>query len=155
MSVLSEYILSVVCTAILSGIIMLLFDKNMPVIGVLKLVFSIVMTVTILRPVLSENLFFQDGLFEMVSEDSSGIVSEGRDIAASMHREIISEQIQAYILDKAEMLNMDLSVDVKLQDDNLPESICMSGYVSPYAKKQLEQYITTQLGVRKECLTWQ
>lgn len=152
MEVISEYILSVVCTAILCGIIMLLCGKCAA--GALKLVLGIVMTVAVLKPVITEDIFSYDLSLD-VQEDSSEIISEGSMVAASMQSEIITHEIQAYILDKAEALGANITVDVDLGEDHLPESICLSGQVTPYTKKQLEHIILTQLGVRKECLSWQ
>lgn len=155
MDLLAEYILSVVCTAVLCGIIMLLFDKNTAVTGVLKLVLGIVMTVTILTPVLKEDIFSYDLYFNTLGEDSAEAALEGSRIANTMREELIIGEIQEYILNKAETLGAQLAVKVSLQEDNFPESICMSGSVSPYAKKQLEHFICTQLGIRKECLSWE
>ena len=152
MEAISEYILSVVCTAILCGIIMLLCGKRTA--GVLKLVLGVVMTVAVLKPVITEDIFSYD-LSLNVQENSSAAISDGSMIADSMQREFITKEIQAYILEKAETLGASVAVEVDLGEDHLPDSICLSGQVTPYTKKQLEHIIHTQLGVRKECLSWQ
>lgn len=62
---------------------------------------------------------------------------------------IIKGSCEAYILDKAAQLGADISVYIRLskEDVPVPESISISGTLSPYAKSELEKLLTEQMGI--------
>ena len=71
-------------------------------------------------------------------------------------REIITDKTCAYILDKAETLRAQLTVQVILSDEELPvpERIYLTGQASPYARSMLQRLIEEELGVPKERQIW-
>ena len=108
----------------------------------------------------------QDGIL-IYSNDATGArykwfdygdvyVSEGKSMAANQVADIIKSQSEAYILDKANRMGLEISVEVELDNDNnsIPSSVCISGNISPYAKKVLSEYITDCLGIAKENQKW-
>lgn len=154
MGMIPEYVLSVTCTAVACGIITHFIDNKSPSSAVTKLVLGIVMTVTILKPIMEVGNISYDAYFDTLERDRSEILADANAVAESMHGEIITEKIQSYILSKAETLDLNLEVDVCLQDNMLPQKVMLSGSVSPYGKKQMEHFICTQLGIQKECVSW-
>lgn len=151
---ISGYILSLVCTAILCGLIALLFDNQSPISGVVKLVLGIIMTIVVLKPVIQENVFSLETYFEGLSNDGAWAVTAGSNYAKSLQEEIIKERTETYILDKASQLGADITVDVSLDESNLPIAACFSGQISPYVKEQLEDFMSKQLAIQEECLSW-
>ena len=69
---------------------------------------------------------------------------------------IIKEETEAYILDKAASLGVTLSVEVMVEDGNVPRlsGVQLSGQVSPYARQQLSTWISNDLGISKENQKW-
>ena len=67
---------------------------------------------------------------------------------------IISAEVEAYILDKAASLGVDLNVEVWLNDTGLPESVALSGQIAPSDRQVLSQFIDHDLGVGEEAQTW-
>ena len=68
--------------------------------------------------------------------------------------QIISEQTEAYILDKAADLHANLHVEVTVGEDNLPTAVTLSGEASPYARRQIQAIIANDLGISKENQKW-
>ena len=70
---------------------------------------------------------------------------------------VIKEQTEAYILEKASALNADITVSVKLALDTqypTPESVHIKGNISPYARRLLSQTIQDDLGIASEDQVW-
>lgn len=91
--------------------------------------------------------------YEILGKAAAG---KGKDLATEQTRTIIKEKACAYILDKAETLRTTLAVEVVLSNDEIPipESVYLSGQVSPFAKQQLQHLIETELGIPKERQIW-
>ena len=68
--------------------------------------------------------------------------------------DIIKAETEAYILDKASQLNVELSVEVTIDEENIPTAVTLSGEVSPYARRQLQEIIESDLGIAKENQRW-
>ena len=58
-------------------------------------------------------------------------------------------------MDKADRMGLEISLEVELDDNNsVPSGACISGDLSPYAKKVLGEYIEDSLGIAKENQKW-
>ena len=91
--------------------------------------------------------------FEHAAEAAT---DDGLKMAAEAERDIIQEEVSAYILDKATQLRMELTVDVVLSDGIIPvpESVKVTGSAPPFAKGQLQRIIEMELGIPKERQIW-
>ena len=71
-------------------------------------------------------------------------------------RTIIKGETEAYILDKAASLGVELEVDVLLEDmyPMAPKTVRLSGSVSPYVRNRLQNIIAEELGISKENQIW-
>ena len=58
-------------------------------------------------------------------------------LARDSMADIIKEETEAYILDKAADLHANLRVEVAVGEDNLPAAVTISGEASPYARRQI------------------
>ena len=83
-------------------------------------------------------------------------VAEGEQQTKTALARLIKQRTCAYILDKAQALNVALEVEVTLSDDDIPvpEAVRLKGKVSPYAKGRLQTIIAEDLGIEKERQTW-
>lgn len=99
------------------------------------------------------------GLTDITSDirlDADTAVAEGENSAQEAMAELISEQVRAYILDKAADLGLELEVDVELSAETvpMPVAVTLRGAASPYAKAALQDDIRDSLGIGKEAQTW-
>lgn len=153
---MKEYILSIVVAGIICAIAKSLLDEHTSTGKILKILAGIFMSVTVLTPF--SNISFSDitYYFESLSSDSAQYVEEGTSLAQNSVSGIIKSQTEAYILDKAKSMGLDISVEVELDDNNnsVPCGITINGSVSPYLKEVMGEYIEQTLGITRENQRW-
>lgn len=149
-----RYLLSVICAAIACALVRGMGEKNGAAGAVFKLVTGIFLAFTVISPIASlkieELSFFTDGL----QEEAAHAAAIGQEMADESMSAIIKEETEAYILDKANQLNADLTVEVTLGEDFQPEAVILTGDISAYAKFRLEMILKEDLGIAKENQQW-
>ena len=151
-----EYILSVICVGTICTLLQLLITGSGSVQAVVKFISGIVLSVCVISPLLHlEDLRF-NAILDTISTEREWIVQEGRLAAENELSQILKSETQTYIINRAKELGMVVQVDVTVSDDlpPVPESVTIIGVASPYGKRQLSQFITTELGVEKEKQKW-
>ena len=78
----------------------------------------------------------------------------GENLARDSMAEIIKSETEAYILDTARSLQAEVTVEVSVNEENVPDSVTVSGAVSPYVRRQLQRIIESDLGIAKENQKW-
>ena len=86
--------------------------------------------------------------------DAEDAAAMGENLARDSMADIIKEETEAYILDKAADLHANLRVEVAVGEDNLPAAVTISGEASPYARRQIQAMIANDLGISKENQKW-
>ena len=142
MEALRQYVISVVAAAMLCGIVVRLFPngsgKQMG-----KLICGLFLAYTVLSPISRVD-------FSKLPDFSLRCMDDAEDSMA----DIIKEETEAYILDKAADLHANLRVEVAVGEDNLPAAVTISGEASPYARRQIQAMIANDLGISKENQKW-
>ena len=87
-------------------------------------------------------------------DDAEDAAAMGENLARDSMADIIKEETEAYILDKAADLHANLRVEVTVGEDNLPAAVTISGEASPYARRQIQAMIANDLGISKENQKW-
>ena len=156
MDELRQYLLSVTVAAILCGITKSLWSEKTVTGSILRLAAGVIMTVTVLSPVVRLNLAELPELTYDFVRQAKAAAAFGDEMALAEKSAIIKEQTQAYILDKAAALGADLEVDVTLADDGScrPETAVLEGRISPYAKARLQSIIAEDIQIAKENQQW-
>ena len=156
MGSIRQYLLTVTAAAVFCGILTSLTCK-MGTQGVLiKLLTGLFMAITIISPWKEFDLTGVQYLTSDIACDSQTAAEEGIAQAENQIRQIILEQTRTYIMDKADALDLDLSIDVILSKDTpaVPQKVTISGHASPYAKSVLSNFIETNLNIPKEDQEW-
>ena len=123
---------------------------------IIALLCGVLMTVTVISPLGNISFYGVGDLWDDLSLDAEQYVHSGVAVAEKQKADIIKSQSEAYILDKANRLGLQIAVEVELDENNgnIPCSVTISGNVSPYAQIQLESYMTDTLGIPKENQKW-
>ena len=149
MEALRQYVISVVAATMLCGIVVRLFPngsgKQMG-----KLICGLFLAYTVLSPI-SRVDFSKLPDFSLRCMDAAAM---GENLARDSMADIIKEETEAYILDKAADLHANLRVEVAVGEDNLPAAVTISGEASPYARRQIQAMIANDLGISKENQKW-
>lgn len=151
---LREYVLSVVSAAILCAVLTTIGGKTKQGGAVFKLVTSLFLTFSFLRPIAKFELRELDGLISDWKLEAAAASVTGEGYYEKSLEEVIQKECETYILDKAWALGAALEVSVSLDDHNIPEDVVLRGRISPYAKTQLQKVLTNELGIAKERQIW-
>lgn len=155
MAAIGEYIFSVSAVSLLCGIVCGIL-KDCSAIKPVKLICSLILLLTVLRPVTKWN-HLTDFRFSIPDFPvGESIVSQGAKAYQDAASEIIKQSTQAYIVDKAASLGLEITAEVILSGDYppVPEGVILSGAVSPYLKLRLEELIQEELNIAKENQVW-
>ncbi len=121
-----------------------------------KLLVGLFMALTILAPWGSLQLQRWGSMTEGFLAEASQAAADGSQQSWDSLAAIIKERCEAYILDKAAQLKLQLTVEVTLSGDSIPspEAVTLRGNASPYARQRLQEIITQDLGIAKEDQLW-
>lgn len=153
---MKEYILSIVSAAVICAIAKSFLGHKSAIGRVVSLLCGIFMTVTVAAPLGNITFSGISQYFGDLSDDAQKYVSEGTALAEIQAADIIKSQTEAYILDKANRMGLQISVEVELDEHNgnIPRSVAIKGNVSPYAREQLCSFVEDTLGIAKENQKW-
>lgn len=155
MESLRQYILSAAAGAIICGIVTAFCQKS-PYKKHITMLCGLFMTFTLLRPLIDIKIPELPDLNEYTRQAQSA-VEEGKRISLSAREAIISQECEAYILDKAKELQANLTAEVTVEErggEPIPVFAEMTGAVLPEIQQQLSTMIAADLGIPKENQLW-
>ena len=148
--------MSIVAAAMVCAIARIFLNGKSATGRIAYLLSGILMAFTVISPL--GNITFQGiaAYWDGLSEDAQKYVSDGTAMAENQKADIIKSQSEAYILDKADRMGLQISVEVELDghNGNIPCAVVISGTVSPYAREQLGAFVEDTLGIAKENQKW-
>ncbi len=152
---LRQYILRVTAAAMLGAIGTGLVKKG-PAGELVRMLCGLVLALTVLYPL--SGLKFGELTLSFLPSEEAGreIAAQGEKITRDALEDIIKSETEAYILDKASALGIDLRAEVLLGEDTIPVpvGVILTGAASPYARGQLTDAIEKDLGIPKENQLW-
>lgn len=156
MESIRTYLLSVTAAAVLCGIVISLLGKKGTIAALGKFLAGLFLSLTVIAPVVNLSTGDWSSYWQAFSLDGQEAAETGIMLARSAQSDIIKQDLEAYILDKAASMGADLSVAVTLQEGDVltPKSVRLTGQVSPYIRQQLSAMITEELGIAKEAQEW-
>lgn len=156
MDSIRQYLLSLVVSAIICAIAKSVTSEKTFTGGITRLIAGIIMTLTVLSPVITINIADLPILTTDLTDEAAAAAAAGKEMASSEMNSIIIQQTQAYILDKAADFGAALEVEVLMPQDSssLPIGVILNGNVSPYAKTQLQRIIAEDIQITKENQQW-
>ncbi len=151
-----QYLLSVIAAAILCGIVTGLSGNRGSQTKIIKLLCGLFLGITVISPLAKIQLDDFSAYIGDISLDGQEVVDRGAQITLEALSKSIKSQTEAYILDKAISLGLELEVEVTLNEENppLPDSVSLKGSVSPFAKEKLKTWIENDLGIPEDKQRW-
>ena len=142
--------------ALVCGIVYRLVGEKGTLATLTKLICGLFLAFMLIRPVAELDLSALTDWAVRYEDQATLVVEDGQSRTRKALAGLITQQTQAYILDKAQALDTVLEVEVTLSDDDIPipVKVRLSGKVSPYAKGRLQTIITEDLGIEKENQVW-
>lgn len=157
MQFIRQYLMSLIAAAIIVGIATSVVKAKGSGGSIIRLVSGIFLALVMLSPILKIEIHDFMDFYSDISLDASSAVNEGKNVVQNEMYAIIKENLEAYILDKASALQLDVVVDVTLTEDlpPVPDSITIKGNVSPYNKQAFQAFLIEEIGIPKEQQIWQ
>lgn len=150
-----EYAISVIAAALLCSVITDLL-QNTAAKGPVKLICGMVLTIVVAAPLWNVDLRYPLEFSTALSDAADAAVRDGEALSREALYQVIKQETQAYIQDKAAQLGADLSIRIDLSEEDLPlpQRAVISGRITTEGKRQLQQILQTQLGIAKENVLW-
>jgi len=153
---IKSYVLSIIVAAIICAAAGILLPPKTAVGQIVKLLSGTLLIVTVVSPL--TNISFRNitDYLNGLSSAADVFVEDGRAAAQAEIGAIIKTETEAYILDKARQMGLQIVVEVALDENNhsIPCGVTISGTLSPYSKENLSNYIADTLGIAKEKQIW-
>lgn len=148
--------LAVVAAAVICGIVRRLLGEKGTQGALAKMLTGIFLALTVVSPLAKIKL---GGLADVIADHQAAGLSaaaQGEEMTRQALSQSIKSSTEAYILDKAAALGVELTVEVELNDEDVPSpcGVRLTGQMSPYAKRKLSGILTEDLGIEKEQQTW-
>lgn len=156
MASIGAYIISILCAAIVCGILSSLVSKDKVSGGIIRLISGIFLAITAVAPLVKMKWEELDIYLSSVQVDAAAAAEEGSQTANAETAAIIKKELEAYILEKASAMDLSISAQITMTEDfpPQPESVRLSGSVSPYNRKMISKYIANDLGIPEERQVW-
>lgn len=153
---MKAYILSMIAAAVLSAIVKAFVDNKTATGKLIGLLCGVVLVISIVNPMVNIKFYNLSAYFRSISADAEGYIRDGTDAAEKSVADIIKSRTEAYILDKADQMGLDISVEVELDGNNghIPAGVIIKGKVSPYAREIMRDFLQDDLGIAKENQQW-
>lgn len=152
---MKSYVISIVSSAILCGIIKNFIEEKTTIGKILRILSAVLMVITIFNPLKHYTFFDINGYIGDFKDDGQKYMKAGEEFSKQSIQEIIKSETEAYILDKAQKIDTDISVEVEFNSEDLvPCGIMINGDISPYAKEVLKSFVEDNLGITEENQIW-
>ena len=153
---IGEYLLSITAAAIICVVAKYAVGEKGSSGKIIRVITGLFMAITFISPLVNIRIENIEKYFEDFYFDASNVVSSGSDMANEAMADIIKRQTEAYILDEAARLGVNMDVEVKLSDSSPPQpyQVVIEGSVSPYQKQNIIRYISQQIGIPQEQQIW-
>lgn len=156
MEEIRRYILSVCIAAMICGILKSLSEKSGASFHIIQVVCGVFLTVTAIRPLIGFQINDISQIVLPHSLDAEMIIDLAQQETDEAIGEIIIQKSEAYILDKA--ASMDVQIELQIQLSNgttgVPCAAVITGNVSPYTKLRLMEIMEADLGISREAQIW-
>lgn len=148
--------LSVISAGIIVCICSSFFEEKGLMETLIRMTGGLLLVFVMLSPLADWNFDLASSYSQLYLQPALDAVSRGSEQADQAQMEIIRRDTAAYILDKADELQAGIRVEVFLSSGDIPkpDSVRVSGEVTPYARKQLQRIIQRDLGIPKEKQAW-
>ena len=156
MGAIGEYLLSIIATALLISLAGAVSQQKGPIYSIFKLISGLILIAVIVSPFKKFNANYFSSPSSELLISAAPVVSQGEAIAKSEMLSYITSHTNAYILDKASTLGLNISVDITLSEDLSSgiQAVAIKGNASPYAKQCLKRILCQDLGVSEEAIVW-
>ena len=153
MEALQQYGTAIISAALICAVVTRLSSSGVCN-AIIKMLCGVFLTLVILRPLWDDGRLRLELSLDSWMRQAETISTEGAAIAGRMKRDIIKQELEAYISDKATEMHAQVEVRITVGEDMTPASVIIDGSFSPMAKKSLSKVLSNELGIPMERQEW-
>lgn len=155
MSAFCTYLLSVASASLLTGVVLSLLPKGR-LHSIIRLVGALILIVTVVSPVLKLDTQMMPVDVGQIRTDVSDIQQNALEEGTQLFSQIIKEQCEAYISDRADSLGLALEVEITMDCDDhpYPIGVKIQGHIGPEDKRYMSAMIEQDLGIPTQQQEW-
>lgn len=155
MEEIRQYLLSLIAAAIVCSIIRDLVESKSKIKGITNMICGVFLAITAISPWMDVRIPDVHTALDSYIEEAKDAAQIGGEGATQQMAEIIKQEVETYILDKARAYGMDLEMNVYLDAQTcVPQSVEITGDVLPYNKTLLGNYVSQTFDIPEESIKW-
>lgn len=156
MAEVGGYFLRIISVALICAILTSLQSSGTGASRLIQLVAGLVLSLCVVTPLGGLSFTNFPESWDLEIDQGTHVVSDGKNMAWNEQAEIISKQTEAYILDKANDMGLEVEVSVTLEGDTwpVPVAVLLSGRASPYHRRSMEDMLSRDFGLARENVRW-
>ena len=151
-----QYLLSLLSAAIICAILNKFSFKAESINSLIRLMSTVFLLITAFSPFVNIGTVSWLEFPVNIQDDAKSIISDVQVSVTDERIKYISDKVGAYIVDRAATYGASVMVRVNITDREkmLPDTVIISGNISPYGKNALKNMIETELGIPEEKQIW-
>lgn len=148
------YLIAICSAAILCAVLKQIAGKDKAGGQTVHLLCGLFIAICIIAP--WKNFTLEDiQIRELLSLEQAEIyTNSGKEMMHNDMLAIITAETEAYILEKANQMNMLLEVRVELSGEGVPDRAVITGKYTQGQKEELSAFLLQELGIEKEMQSW-
>lgn len=156
MDQIGQYVIRLTAAALICGAVMSIADKKGTIGVAVKLLAGMFLTLTMISPWVQFHLNDLESLLDDVQLSADRLTGSAQSATRDEMAKRITDSTAAYILEKAQSLGAEITVEIILDESDIPVPclVRLSGSVSPYGKQKLSSIIENDLGIPPEEQIW-
>ena len=156
MDQIGQYVIRLTSAALICGAVMSIADKKGAIGVAIKLLAGMFMTFAMISPWVQFRLNDLESFLDDVQIRADRLTGTAENATREEMAKRITDSTAAYILEKAQSLGAEITVEIILDESDIPApcSVRLNGSVSPYGKQKLSSIIENDLGIPPEEQIW-
>lgn len=154
MAGLKDYLVAVCSAAILCAILKQVVGKGKLSSGTIKMLSGLFVAICIIAPWKQFSLQDLQIYNPLDTETAELFVEDGKHRTQNQIDAIITQKVEAYILEKANQLRVQVEVSVELSDEGIPSRSIITGELTKGEREELSAFLASQIGIQREMQIW-
>ena len=151
---IKSYLIAVCSAAILCAILKQIVGEGKLSGGMIRMLSGLFVAICVIAPWKDFSLQDLDVFNPLDTGSAEALVDDGKQITKGNIHAIITKEVEAYILEKANLLQVQVEVSVELSDKGIPSRSIITGELTTSEREELSAFLVSQVGIQKEMQIW-
>jgi len=150
---IQAYILAVIGSVLICSLV---FEvaKNTYAKETIKLICGMFITLMIIYPFIRIDMLSMEEFSAFMELDTETAALQGKDMVNEVLHDHIKYKVEAYILEKANLPDTAIDVDIQLDKNQIPRAARIQGKYTDQVQTYLEMVLESDFGITKENQQW-